>query len=163
MKYQLFVRASAQTLAVLLACATPVHAGADHTAELWLQLIAQGRVGTHARYVLELQPRASSTTGPAVEKMLVRPTVGTQLSDTFSLWLGYGWTPTLSPEFVAEHRVFQQMLFEHPLDDFQLINRTRFEQRVIDNASGPSFRMRHMARVLYRIPGAFGFGLAASE
>jgi hypothetical protein len=156
-------------LVSLFLLATDVRADVDHNAEIWAPVIVQGFAGERLRYLMEVQPRASSLTGLALQKIIVRPAVGYQMSKTFSLWLGYAWIPFFAPERVTENRVFQQMLFEvHPLrgnphGDFLLVNRTRFEERFIDDASGPSFRLRHMARGVYRIPGAGGLGVAASD
>ncbi|HZH02533.1 MAG TPA: DUF2490 domain-containing protein [Myxococcaceae bacterium] len=122
--------------------------GAEADLQSWSLFIAQGNASPRLRWYAEVQPRVGGDI-QRVERLLLRPAVGFQVNSVVSLWLGYAWTPLVSPEFQDEHRPFQQLLMERPLGSaITLINRTRFEQRAIAGTGGISLRFRHMGRVL---------------
>ncbi len=145
----------------MLLGALPAAAQVEHDAQLWGLFVAQGRAEGSLRWYAEVQPRLVLS-APKFERLLLRLAVGSQLTKTFSLWLGYGWTPLIQPSFSDEQRPFLQGLFEHPLGPVLLVNRTRLEARVIDTAAGTSVRLRHMVRAVWRFPGDGGLGLAGS-
>lgn len=147
----------------LVLSALPARAQADHDAQLWGLFVAQGRATPTVRWYAEVQPRFVLS-APRFERLLLRVAAGAQLTQAFSLWVGYGWTPLIQPTFGDEQRPFLQGLFEHPLGGgaFLLVNRTRLEARVIEGVPGTSVRLRHLARGVWRFPGSSGLGLAAS-
>lgn len=138
-----------------------VSAAIDHDAQGWAVFVAQGKSTPTLRWFAEVQPRFVLSS-PKFERLLVRVAAGAQLTPSFSLWLGYGWTPLIQPTFGDEQRPFLQALFEHPLGKVTLVNRTRLEARVIQGAAGTSVRLRHLLRALWRFPGESGLGLAGS-
>ncbi|HEU4407635.1 MAG TPA: DUF2490 domain-containing protein [Polyangiaceae bacterium] len=140
---------AAAAAAFALACAPAPALALDHDVQSWSLFFAQGYVVPKLRWYAEVQPRFGNDVSE-LDRLLVRPALGYQLTPALSLWAGYAWTPLFSPEFRNEHRPFQQVLVENKLDPLFLINRTRFEQRIIEDADGVSLRLRHMVRGVVR-------------
>ncbi len=120
----------------------------DHDFQSWNMFAVQGHALPKLRYWTELQPRFSTTADHGAERLIARLAVGYQVTAYISLWGGYAWTPLLSPEFDDEQRFFQQFLYEQNFGDWMIVNRTRFEQRLIANASDVSLRLRTMMRAM---------------
>jgi hypothetical protein len=133
------------TVAVAMFAAGPSRT-ADSDGQSWTLLAAQGHVAPKVRLFLEAQPRVALDEG-RVDRLILRGAVGCDLSRHASLWLGYGWTPLVSPDFQDEQRPFQQLLLTHRPAGGTLINRTRLEQRLIEGAD-LSLRLRHLVRFL---------------
>lgn len=123
--------------------------GIEHELQAWTLFAAWGRQD-RVRFYAEAQPRVRIDDGQ-LDRLLLRPAVGYALTPATSLWLGYAWTPSFTPQFRNEHRPFQQLLFEHKFGLVSLVNRARLEQRFIEDAGGMSWRARHMARGLLRL------------
>lgn len=101
---------------------------------------------------LEVQPRMdllNKNDQGYMAALLIRPAIGYQLNRHVSVWQGYAWTPTYQPTFRNEHRIFQQLLLENKIKKLTLINRTRLEERFIENAGGTAVRGRHLLRFAY--------------
>lgn len=129
----------------VLAGATPARA-ADSDLQQWTLLVLQGDLSKRWRGYFEVQPRIGGDLSH-LERLLVRPAVGYRLRPNVSVWLGYGFTPLLEPEYSPEHRVFQQLLVESRWGAADLMNRTRLEERFIDGAGETAYRFRHMVRL----------------
>ena len=124
----------------------PRTAHADETdSQLWTLLTANKRFSNGVRLYGEIQPRVGNHFQD-VTQLLIRPAVGYQVNPTVSLWMGYGWTPSISPRYVNEHRIFQQVLVENRYTNFDLTNRTRLEERFISGAGETAYRFRHQIR-----------------
>lgn len=157
------MRTVARRMAVLLTFLSwPALAQVEHDFQSWGLFAAQGHALPSVRWYFELQPRLG-TLSTRLDRVLVRPAVGLALNESFSLWFGYAWTPSFTPAFGDEHRPFQQLLAEHTLGPVTLVNRTRFEERLIASAGAPSLRLRHLLRAVWRFDGPAGFGLVASD
>jgi hypothetical protein len=105
------------------------------------------------RLYAEVQPRLGHNI-QGVDRLLLRPAIGYQLTPAISLWQGYAWTPTFldgngNAHFNDEHRIFQQVLIENKWDRLKLTNRTRLEERFIEGARDTAVRARHMTRLAY--------------
>lgn len=133
----------------LLAGAVPARA-AESDFQVWSPLILQGDLSKRWRGYFELQPRFGAK-ATELDRFIVRPAVGYRLNRHVSVWLGYLWTPIPEPEFSNEHRIFQQLLAEHRAGKLSITNRTRLEQRMLEDADGTSLRLRHMLRLAYPI------------
>lgn len=158
----LSARSLTLTLALLLTLpGTPARADVD--GQGWVQLLVQGRLAEpRLRWVGEVQPRFGRNFTDA-DRLLLRPALGWEVAPGWSLWLGYAWTPLLTP-LQHEHRPYQQLLAESTLGPVALVNRTRFEQRFIEGAGGPSLRARHLVRGVWGpLPATPALRLAASE
>ncbi len=134
---------------------------AVHDPQVWGLVTATGAVGGDFRLYGEVQPRFDLKTG-AVERVLLRAAIGVQLSEPVSLWLGFGWTPLLSPKFASEERPFLQLQVNEGIGPVRIVSRTRLELRLIAGAGDPSIRLRSMFRGVLPL-GESGFGLAAYD
>ncbi len=93
---------------------------------------------------MEVQPRV----GQDFSAILVRPAIGYQVHPRVSVWQGYAWTPVFVPAYRNENRLFQQVVMNHELKKLKVINRTRLEQRFIQDTRETSVRGRHMVRLM---------------
>lgn len=140
-------------LVVLGMAASPVRATViDH--EGWFQVTATGPITGKWRAFLEAQPRIGArpdADGVGMRAFLGRGAVGYDVGAGWSLWQGYGWTPTFQP-YRVEHRAFQQALYDRRVGPFETSNRTRIEQRWIEGVHGVALRARHQVRIAYPLP-----------
>jgi hypothetical protein len=153
--------AAGAAFALALAAAPAPARALDHDVQSWSLFVAQGYVTPHVRWYGEAQPRFGDDVSE-LDRLLLRAALGYQIAPGVSAWAGYAWTPLFSPAFKDEHRPFQQLLFEHKFGPLFLVNRTRFEQRFIEGADGPSLRARHMVRGVLRFADS-PLGVAAYE
>lgn len=116
---------------------------------------------------LEIQPRLGSVEGVRdfwhPNQLIIRPSIGYQLTPKVSVWQGYGWTPFFEPDFKNEHRIYQQLQIDNRLKKLSLTNRTRLEERFIEGAGGTSLRGRHMLRGAYPLGNSGKWSLVASN
>jgi len=138
-----------------------ISAAVESDGQGWFLATARGPIARDWRLYLEAQPRID---GDGLRQLILRPALGYQVTSVWSLWQGYGWTPSLDP-FTGENRIFQQSLVETPRGElpFALTNRTRLEQRWIEDASGVSLRARHMLRAVLPIDAAPAWALVAYD
>ena len=86
---------------------------------------------------------------------IVRPGVGYTLTDSTTVWAGYGWihaSPATRPDF-EEHRVWQQVTWSDQCGDASVGLRSRLEQRFLETGSDTGWRFRQFAS--YRRPLAY--------
>jgi hypothetical protein len=137
--------------AALLFPALAVPARADETdTQQWTLITIEKDLSKRWRGYFELQPRFGQNISRA-ERLIVRGAVGYRINPKLSVWQGYGWTPTLEPEFNNEHRPYQQLLFEDTLGKTRLVSRTRLEERVIEGVDGTGLRLRSMVRLSHPV------------
>lgn len=99
---------------------------------------------------LEINPRIQENV-THINQLLVRPSVGYQLTKNLSIWQGYAWVTNYIPDFVSEQRIWQQILYEREIGRFILSTRSRLEERFIENIHGVPVRFRNMFRVQYAL------------
>jgi len=124
----------------------------DH--EGWFQVTATGPIAGPFRAFFELQPRIGENheSGDVdMRAFLARTAIGVDLVPHWSFWAGYGYALTYNPDR-DEHRGFQQLLYEAPFGPFQLSNRTRVEERFLQHAPIPAYRLRNQIRFAYPLP-----------
>ena len=108
-----------------------------------------GYLDTQNNEVNLTNKQGNSAPGTHYGQILVRPAIGYQLTKGWSIWQGYGWTPSFQPQFRNENQIWEQLLYEHRFKYVTLSNRTRFEIRRIADAGGTSFRIRNQFRVAF--------------
>jgi hypothetical protein len=147
-------------IVVLLCLAAPAW-GLDEDEQAWVLVTARGSIHGRWKLYLEAQPRFDET---GTRQLLLRPAVGYQVTPQWSLWQGYGWTPSFD-DFRDEQRSFQQSLVETPRGflPVTLVNRTRLEQRWIEDSDGTAWRLRHMLRLVYPLDDDGTWALAAYD
>ncbi|MDZ4258182.1 MAG: DUF2490 domain-containing protein [Gemmatimonadales bacterium] len=136
-----------------LMIAAPITAAAQRQdVQAWSLLTANISLTDDARWFLYLETQARlGDDASRLERLLLRPALGRQLSDDVAVSLGYGWTPTfmnssLESDFRSEHRIWQQAVIRHGGGRVSWQHRVRQEQRIIDQTSGTSHRTRHLVR-----------------
>lgn len=154
------MKALAPVVLLALAVALPARA-VEEEAQAWFLATARGPIAGNWRLYVEAQPRID---GDGLRQLILRPALGYQVARVWSLWQGYGWTPSFDP-FTSEQRLFQQSLLEMPrgILPFAVTNRTRIEERWIENVSGVSVRARHMLRVTQPLDSGGRWALVAYD
>ncbi len=99
---------------------------------------------------LEINPRIQENI-THINQLLVRPSVGYQLTKNLSIWQGYAWVTNYIPSFVNENRIWQQILYEKEIGRFVFSSRSRLEERFIENVHGTPVRFRNMFRAQYAL------------
>jgi len=112
---------------------------------------------------MEAQPRIGDDIS-RLERLLIRPALGYNLSPNLALVLGYAWTPTFSNasydgDFRNENRIWQQLLYKHDLWGLKWQHRLRQEQRIIEDAVSTSNRTRYLLRGSYGLAPDSSYGL----
>jgi len=133
-------------IAILCFAFASAGAFADSDVQSWIQFLSQGKLTPQLRLWTEVQPRFGSGVG-GLTTLMVRPGVGWQVNEEFSLWGGYAWTPLLKPTSRDEHRAWTQAIYvARPLGG-TFTQRLRMELRSIEGASNSAFRLRYQARL----------------
>ncbi len=116
----------------------------DHDLQNWELFIFQGPSDSRLRGYLEFQPRFG-TDLQRTERVLVRPALLYAITPALTFWLGYGWTPALTPQYSDEARWWQQFQYISDASKLRLTHRLRFEERSIQDM-GTAFRLRYMLK-----------------
>jgi hypothetical protein len=145
-------------LLVSVLSATAQARGETHELDFWSPVFVQGDIfdlneqgapGNLGAF-LEVQPRFHLEPRQELWAILVRPALYFGVAEYFTVWAGYGWTPRLEPDFVDEHRAWQQFQANLPLDEddpgFAFLLRSRLEQRFIEDVHDTSLRFRQLVR-----------------
>lgn len=93
----------------------------------------------------EVQPRFGENASQ-VNQLLLRTALGYRVTEHWSLWQGYAWTPSFEPRFVSENRIYQQLVYAKGYPAVDVMSRTRLEQRWIQHVSGTAVRIRTLLR-----------------
>ncbi|HET9134314.1 MAG TPA: DUF2490 domain-containing protein [Gemmatimonadales bacterium] len=146
-------------LLVLGCLVAPRAGGQQHDIQSWTLLTAQVGLADRGRSFLYLEGQARVGDDVSqLERLLLRPAVGRQLSRDIAVSLGYAWTPTFidtryEEAFRGEHRLWQQLFARHGTGRLAWQHRLRQEQRLLDDAGGTSHRTRYLARASYALGG----------
>jgi len=127
----------------------------------WTAVFVQGKFSDKYGYFLESQSRINdgwdyTNSRPNTQKtrgnrLLIRPALRWfPLADhKLQVFLGYGWTPNLSP-FRDESRLWQQVLYQDKMNDRKsYMVRLRTEQRDIQGTKQIAHRVRLMGRLTH--------------
>lgn len=115
---------------------------------LWTPVYIKLPVAEKIITQLEINPRIQENI-THINQLLVRPSIGYQLTKNLSIWQGYAWVTNYIPNFVNENRIWQQILYEREIGRFILSSRSRLEERFIENIHGTPVRFRNMFRAQY--------------
>jgi len=133
-----------------LAAAAPARAGSlDEDIQVWAPVITQVDIVPETlRGWIELQPRFTDDAG-RLGVMIWRPGLGFYATPWLSLWGGYAFVERFSPDYSAEHRIWEQAQVAGPIvADIGLkgLLRLRFEQRMREGDDPVAHRVRLLAR-----------------
>jgi len=116
---------------------------------MWATITLQERTGTSSPWRWSADVIFRSRDGvDALDTLTFRVTVGYDVTARTSVWAGYVNSQTfpVAGGSVLEHRFFGQHLWSGRSRGGGLSFRTRFEQRDVENNSGPAWRVRHQIR-----------------
>jgi hypothetical protein len=131
----------------------------------WTQIVATVNLDKQRRWFAyaEAQPRLGGDIS-RLERLLIRPALGYNLTSDVALFAGYAWTPTFMnngyyEDFRNENRLWQQMLIKDKRWGLDWQHRIRQEQRFIEDAAGPSNRTRYLVRGSYPLSSSGDTGI----
>jgi Protein of unknown function (DUF2490) len=139
-------------LYLLLCCyAGLAHAETINDAKIWTGIRVFGQVQPDSRwlYNLKLESRWQNVF-QKLDQGVVRPSVGYQLSDTLSGWLGFDWVPTDFGDIsVQEYRTWQELFWLREALHIEWAFRTRLEQRYQAQQPDTAWRLRQRLQVVF--------------
>lgn len=144
-------------LVVLALWAPPARAAED--GQVWVPLQARIKLNDRFRLWVEAQQRMG---GNGMRQEILRSAIGYYPKPYWGLYLGYGWQPKFN-DFVNENRAYQESLFDNYLGKLRIMNRTRLEQRFIEDVQGVSVRLRHQLRLVHPLWQSQHWFLAVQE
>lgn len=125
---------------------------------LWTPVYLTVKLPSRFIAYMEANPRIGDDV-TNIDQLLLRPAIGYQLTENFSLWQGYVWVgnfnqPHTAPQspFFEENRIYQQAIYTQKFGGFKFMSRTRLEERWIEHADGTAVRFREMLRLAYPLP-----------
>jgi hypothetical protein len=161
------MRLVVQWLVVLVVSWLPLEQASAQQSDfqLWSQVAVTTALDSAGKFslLMDLQPRLGDDIS-RLERLVVRPALGYNLSEQIALSVGYGWVPgfinaNYHHDFRSENRVWQQLLFKHSHFGIEWQHRLRQEQRFIQDVSGTSHRSRYSLKGSYLISKESGYGL----
>ena len=113
--------------------------------QLWSPVYLTVSHGKKIQGWYEVQPRFGGNVSQ-VNQLLLRTALGYKLTQDWSVWQGYAWTPAFVPVFTNENRIYQQLLYIRKFPRVGIVSRNRLEQRWIENVPGTAVRLRMLLR-----------------
>lgn len=121
----------------------------EHDLSMWTPIyltapLYKRRLGGY----LEVQPRLSNDV-TRMNQMLIRPALSLRLTRRLSSMAGYAFIQTYQPSSFYENRIWQQLNLSTPIKKLEMYNRSRFEQRLIQDVGGVALRWRQLLGFRY--------------
>lgn len=124
----------------------------QHDVQTWLNLTAIRPFSSsepRLKYWMEAQERIGQN-NRRLTQFLWRPGLGYAVNDNTSLWFGYAWVYTTKPmvcQSFGENRLWQQILWykEHPY--WNILSRTRLDQRFPHHPAHSNIRLRELVKI----------------
>ena len=148
---------------LLSPCVSSAHTNIE--ALNWYQITGVGPIYGSWKFYIEAQPRIGTdpaTRDTNLRTFIVRSAIGYQITEAWSLWMGYAYQPNFNPSRY-ENRVYQQSLYQNEIGPFKMANRTRLEERMIQDAGQPAMRILHQLWLMYPLPRWPQWGLVAAD
>jgi len=141
------------TAAACAASLTSPALASEQDFNIWLGQIAAVEADENVTIRLEAQERYTDGAS-RLGQLLLRPAIGTQVSDDVSVFAGYAYvfTDPEGPASSNEHRIFQEVtirLFHR--DGTKITSRNRLEQRFFEEVDGMGLRYRNQIQLKTRI------------
>jgi hypothetical protein len=120
---------------------------------LWTLWLGQGDLSSldsdwkRVRWWLDVQDRRRDE-GETFDMFLFRPGLGYALTPRVTAFLGYALIETdpANRDAFTEHRAWQQLSWNLPVEGFTLQSRTRLEQRFVEDESETGLRLRELVK-----------------
>ena len=136
---------------------SPARAVSD--AQVWVPIQARIRLNDRFRVWLEGQQRMG---GNGMRQEIIRSAIGYYPKPYWGIYLGYGWQPSFN-DFRNENRIYQESLFDNYVGNLRIMNRSRLEERFIEDVEGVSMRVRHQLRMTYPLERSKHWFIAAQD
>lgn len=146
------MRRMACCISVIAALAGPLHAQTIEDEGWWGAVFSQGDIEfdpgqpSNWRWWFDGHARFQDD-ADGFNVSIVRPGIGYKLTETATIWAGYGWIRT-SPIGVAddfdENRIWQQITWSANADPVRLGFRSRLEQRFVETGDDTGWRFRQL-------------------
>jgi hypothetical protein len=109
----------------------------------------------------QTRTRDDSSQGSRFSENLLFSQVGYQFTPNASLWVGYvhDWIDPLNKPSYQENRPYQDFLWNQTLGGFNLMARTRLEERINQTTGNVGYRPRQLLQISHPLP--FLDGLSA--
>ena len=120
--------------------------GAEDDARLWATFGLQATLAGPVTGSLIIQPRFSQDMGE-LERVLLRPSISLEVSKPLVLTLGYDAHLIEDPRDKTEHRAWQELGLQTPVDSFAVHHRLRLEERFLEDVAGTALRLRYRLRL----------------
>lgn len=142
------LKQAASFLLALSICSWGTSAWAEttHDGQIWFPIYNTIKFPNKFRGWVEVNPRFGDDFSE-IDQLLLRPALGYQILQKFSVWQGYAWITNYRPDFSDEHRLYQQLSYRDSFSHFRVFSRTRLEERFIRGAVGTALRAREMIRL----------------
>jgi hypothetical protein len=157
-------------LALVLVAPQPTRAELVHDHAGWGMVFAQGSFEkaspdlSKLLWFMDLQARFFDATD-GYGQSIVRPALGWAFTEELSAYLGYGWirdSPAQGKDR-DEHRIFQQLTWNHRFEPIDFQSRTRLEQRLVETGDDTGWRFRQLIKLTWPIPGLERLALAGYD
>ena len=141
-----------RTMLLLVGCCLMTRSGQAQTVEdegWWTAVFSQGDLvdscgqATRWRWWFDGHARFLDD-ADGFNVSIVRPGIGYKLTDTTTIWAGYGWirnSPINGADF-DENRIWQQITWSQKVGDLSLGLRPRLEQRFVETGDDMGWRLR---------------------
>lgn len=145
------VRLIATCIALLIVGSSHTQAQTVDDLGLWTALFSQGDIelsddagDSRLRWWFDGHARFQDD-ADGFNVSIVRPGIGYKLTDTATIWAGYGWIRTSplggAPDF-DENRIWQQITWSENVDQTKFGFRSRLEQRFVETGDDTGWRFR---------------------
>lgn len=124
----------------------------------WINANSSGKIGEQTLLYLEAQTRIVDDLNH-IGSNILRGALGYSITDKWSLWAGYGFIASNYPNHLTENRPYLQSAYSFSVDNLTVINRTRFEFRILEDKPETALRARHLLRTLYQFDSAHKYML----
>ncbi len=148
-----------------------LHSDTEHDFQTWFNLTATGHFDRESRdfgrfkYWLEGQERVGEDSS-RFSQSLARIGLGYVVTANTSLWLGYAWIHTSEPfttQPFNENRIWEQLLWNKKIKRYNLLSRTRMEQRFLANGTKTAYRIRQLVKIIRPLESAPHYSFVSSD
>jgi hypothetical protein len=122
----------------------------------WLFWSHQQKISERWQFSADVQVRSADRL-EYINTLLIRPGIGYKLADNQTLTVGYTYFGTWEKEndtklYEPENRIFEQYQIENEIQQTEITNRFRYEQRFMNQQNGNVFAQRFRYYVNAQIP-----------
>ncbi|MBA2649523.1 MAG: DUF2490 domain-containing protein [Legionella sp.] len=154
-----------------LSCTLTGNSTIQRDFQTWTNITITGNINKktpvlkRVKYWLENQERFGDDS-TRITQSLLRQALGYEIKSNISLWVGYAWIHTGFPNTTkpfTEDRVWEQLLWSTKIKEIKVTNRTRMEQRFLENNGKVAYRARQLVKLAIPVTCFPKFSLIGSD